>query len=69
MENEIIKRLLETNEKARQEADKKFRIVAALLLLSLLGNIYQATMTSEVVIDSNSSFQQSDYNVNEIKGK
>lgn len=51
-ENEIIKRLLETNEKARQEADKKFRIVAFLLLLSMLGNVYLALKDTVVVLES-----------------
>ena len=62
MNDEIIGRLLEVNEKRSKSSDIKFYIASVLLLLSLLGNIYQATQTSEVVIEQENSV--SDHNIN-----
>ena len=59
MNDKIIERLLEVNEKRSKAADIKFYIAAGLLLLSLAGNIYQATQTSEVVIDADSNIESS----------
>ena len=62
MNDKIIERLLEVNEKRSKSADIKFYIAAGLLLLSLVGNIYQATQTSEFVIEQENSV--SDHNIN-----
>lgn len=69
MEQEIIKRLLETNERAQKSSDRKFFIAMFVLILSICGNIYQATVGTQIVIESKSSFEQSDNNINEVKGK
>lgn len=66
MEEKIIERLLEVNEQRSKAADKKFywTLIPLLfvLLISIIGNIYQATRTSEVVIEQQNSV--SDYNNN-----
>ena len=66
MNDKIIERLLEVNEKRSQEADKKFYWTLIpllfLLLITIAGNIYQATQTSEVVIGQENSV--SNHNIN-----
>lgn len=69
MNDKIIERLLEVNEKRSKASDIKFYIAAVLLLLSLLGNIYQATQTGEIIVESNPLFEQSDNNINKVSGK
>lgn len=60
--NALINRLIEVNEKRSKAADIKFYITAGLLLLSLVGNIYQATQPGEVSIKQENSV--SDHNIN-----
>lgn len=62
MNDKIIERLLEVNEKRSKSAEIKFYITAGMLLLSLAGNIYQATQTSEFVIEQENNV--SDHNIN-----
>lgn len=59
MNDKIIERLLEVNEKRSKAADVKFYIAAGLLLISLLGNIYQATQTSEIVFGADNNIESS----------
>lgn len=69
MEEKIIERLIEINEKRSKSADIKFFVACLLLLISLVGNIYQATMTTEITVESNPLFEQSDNNINQVSGK
>lgn len=44
------------------------KVLAMLLVLSVLANVYLATKKSEVIIDNETEFIESDNNVNEING-
>ena len=66
MDDRIIERLIEINEKRNRSADVKFYVTCVLLLISLIGNIYQASLTNEITIDNVSSFESSDNNTNNI---
>ena len=44
-------------------------VLAGLLALSVVGNIYLATHGSEISIESDADFISSDNNVNNIQGK
>lgn len=44
-------------------------ILAGLLVLSVIGNIYLATQKVEITIDSDANFTDSDNNINTVQGK
>lgn len=69
MNDKIIERLLEVNEKRSEEADKKFYVAAGLLFISMIFNFLQFYFGGEVVIDNSPSFKQSDNNINKVNGK
>lgn len=64
MDNEIIERLIEVNEKRSKSIDIKFYIACVLLLFSLVGNIYQATITSEIIVEQ--KYMSSNHNNNKV---
>lgn len=69
MNDKIIERLLEVNEQRSKAADKKFYIAAGLLFISMIFNFLQFYFGGEVVVDNNSTFEQSDNNINRVTGK
>ena len=62
MDDKIIERLLEVNEQRSKSADKNFLIVSIILFFSIIGNIYQASMKGEIVVEQ--SNESADYNMN-----
>lgn len=44
-------------------------VLAGLLVLSVVGNVYLATQKVEITIDSDANFTDSDNNVNTVQGK
>lgn len=69
MNDKIIERLLEVNEKRSEASDIKFYIAAGLLLVSFIVNFLQFYYGGAVVVDNNPTFEQSDNNINKVTGK
>lgn len=69
MNDKIIERLLEVNEKRSKASDIKFYIATGLLLVSFIVNFLQFYYGGEVVVDNNPTFEQSDNNINKVTGK